>query len=145
GGGGVGGRGRRRGRGGGGGGVGGGGGEGGDGRRGGGGGGGRGGGGALLRGRRAGGEGEGDGDEGGDEGSAVDGPTGRGHQSSFRAWIRSSSGGWVSNSRLSLARRPSAALRASGDSIQRWAVAREPECTTVVSSFSFSSAATRPG
>ena len=42
--------------------------------------------------------------------------------------MRSSSGGWVSNRRLRRDMRPSSSVRAIGCSIQRWAVAREPEC-----------------
>ena len=42
--------------------------------------------------------------------------------------MRSSSGGWVSNRRLMRDMRPSSSVRAMGCSIQRWAVALDPEC-----------------
>ena len=59
--------------------------------------------------------------------------------------MRSSSGGWVSNIRLSFDIFPSSGVRARGDSIQRWAVARDALWTTVWSAWSFSRAEINPG
>src|SRR5205823_10936685 len=72
-------------------------------------------------------------------------PAGHRDQSSLSARMRSSRGGCVSNRRLSHESLPSAGSRASGDSIQRWAVALELNRTTVVSDFSFSRAEISPG
>src|SRR2546430_1725356 len=77
------------------------------------------------------------------------------HYISLRIWIRSSSGGWVSNARFSHdpffepsplpLPSPSSAPRSSGDSIHIWAVARVAWWTTALSFLSFSSAEISPG
>lgn len=59
--------------------------------------------------------------------------------------MRSSRGGWVSNSLFSRESLPSAFSRGNGDSIHRCAVARLCVDTTVWSSRSFSSAEISPG
>ena len=59
--------------------------------------------------------------------------------------IRSSSGGWVSNSRWIRRAAPSSPTPLMGCSIHKCAVAVDAECVTVVSSRSFSSAEISPG